>query len=74
MDLLDILLNDCVNPSMSFKTNNLKRLGNQVNVPINKDEAGYFGRECPVEECLGYFKVTPETGMTVESTGTSFTF
>jgi hypothetical protein len=64
MDLLDILLNDCVNPSMSFKTNNLKKLGNQVNVPINTDEDGYFGRECPVEGCLGYFKVTPGTGIT----------
>jgi hypothetical protein len=43
---------------MSFNTNNLRRLGNQVNVPMNSDEDGYFGRECPVEECLGYFKIT----------------
>jgi hypothetical protein len=43
---------------MSFNTNNLKRLGNQVSVPMQSDEDGYFGRECPVEECLGYFKIT----------------
>jgi hypothetical protein len=50
--------------SMSrFDTNNLKRLGNQVSVPINPDEDGYLGRECPAEECLGYFKVTPGTGI-----------
>lgn len=49
---------------MSFNTNNLKRLGNQVNVPISTDEDGYFGRECPVEGCLGYFKITPGTGIT----------
>jgi hypothetical protein len=63
MGLFDILLNDCVNPPMSFNTNNIKRLGNQVSVPMQSDDDGYFGRECPVEECLGYFKVTPGTGI-----------
>ncbi len=48
---------------MSFNTNNLERLGNQVNVPMKSDGDGYFGRECPIEECLGYFKVTPGTGI-----------
>jgi hypothetical protein len=48
---------------MSFNTNNLKRLGNQVSVPMQSDEDGYFGRECPVEECLGYFKITFGTGV-----------
>jgi hypothetical protein len=46
-----------------FDANNLRRLGNQVDVPISTDEDGYFGRECPVKECLGYFKVTPGTGI-----------
>lgn len=43
--------------------NNLRRLGNQVSVPIKADEEGYLGRECPNEECLGYFKITPGTGV-----------
>jgi hypothetical protein len=30
---------------------------------MKADEDGYFGRECPIEECLGYFKVTPGTGL-----------
>ena len=46
-----------------FNGNNLRRLGNQVSVPINADEDGYLGRECPVKECLGYFKITPGTGI-----------
>lgn len=46
-----------------FNANNLRKLGNQVSVPINADEDGYLGRECPVKECLGYFKITPGTGI-----------
>ena len=48
---------------MSFNTNNLKRLGNQFSIPITADEDGYLGRECPQDECLGYFKITPGTGI-----------
>jgi hypothetical protein len=44
-------------------SNNLRRLGDQVSVPISPDEEGYIGRECPVETCLGYFKITPGTGV-----------
>ena len=46
-----------------FKTSNLDRLGTRVSVPIKTDEDGYLGRECPVRECLGYFKITPGTGI-----------
>ena len=46
-----------------FNTRNLDRLGNQVRVTMKADEDGYFGRECPIKECLGYFKVTPGTGI-----------
>jgi hypothetical protein len=46
-----------------FNTRNLDRLDNQVRVTMEADEDGFFGRECPVEECLGYFKVTPGTGI-----------
>ena len=63
MDSLDIPPKDCVNPLMSFSMRNVKRLGDQVSVPMHSDEDGYFGRECPVEECHGYFKVTPGTGV-----------
>lgn len=41
----------------------LRNLGNEFSVPIRPDEEGYIGRECPVEECLGYFKITPGTGV-----------
>jgi hypothetical protein len=34
-----------------------------VNVSIPTDEAGLLGRECPVSDCLGYFKVKPGTGI-----------
>jgi len=43
--------------------NNLANLGNRINVPIHPDKDGYLGRECPVRECLGYFKLTPGTGV-----------
>jgi hypothetical protein len=42
---------------------NVERLGNQISVPITADEEGYIGRECPVESCRGYFKITPGTGI-----------
>src|SRR6202049_2246301 len=42
---------------------NVERLGNQISVPITPDEEGYIGRECPVESCLGYFKITLGTGV-----------
>lgn len=48
---------------MSFSMNNLHNLGTSFSVPITADEDGYLGRECPVKECLGYFKITPGTGV-----------
>jgi hypothetical protein len=42
---------------------NVDRLGNQISIPISPDEEGYIGRECPVKTCLGYFKITPGTGV-----------
>jgi hypothetical protein len=41
----------------------LSRLGDQVSVPIETDDNGYFGRECPNPECEQYFKITPGTGL-----------
>lgn len=40
---------------------NIKRLGNQISVPIEADEEGFTGRECP--ECEGYFKIEFGTGL-----------
>lgn len=40
----------------------LRNLGTQQ-IPMSADEDGYFGRECPVKECLGYFKITVGTGI-----------
>jgi len=41
----------------------VERLGNTFNIPISKDEEGFLGRECPVTDCEGYFKITPGTGL-----------
>lgn len=46
-----------------FSTSNLDNLGKQFSIPITPDDDGYLGRECPVEDCLGYFKITPGTGV-----------
>ncbi len=41
----------------------LEKLGTQFSIPISPDDDGYLGRECPIDECLGYFKITPGTGV-----------
>jgi hypothetical protein len=46
-----------------FSAENLRRLGNQISIPIEPDEDGYVGRECPAADCLGYFKITLGTGV-----------
>src|ERR1700693_3569533 len=48
---------------MTFSFRNLEQLGQTVSVTLPKDDSGYIGRECPVESCLGYFKVRPGTGL-----------
>lgn len=35
----------------------------KFSIPMKNDEEGFFGRECPNEECLGYFKVELGTGL-----------
>lgn len=49
---------------MSFRFDNLKRLGNRISIAIPKDDDGYLGRECPEAECESYFKIRPGTGLT----------
>ena len=41
----------------------LRRIGSEISVPIPADDEGFTGRECPGEECLGYFKVMFGTGL-----------
>jgi hypothetical protein len=35
----------------------------KISVPMKNDEEGFFGRECPDEGCLGYFKIELGTGL-----------
>jgi hypothetical protein len=46
-----------------FSTSNLDNLGKQFSIPISAADDGYLGRECPVQACHGYFKITPGTGV-----------
>jgi hypothetical protein len=46
-----------------FRPSNLNSLGTQFSIPITVDDDGYLGRECPEQDCLGYFKITPGTGV-----------
>ncbi len=43
--------------------NNLRRIGNEMRISIPADEDGFTGRECPVADCLGQFKVQLGTGL-----------
>lgn len=35
----------------------------EFSIPMDNDEEGFFGRECPSEDCLGYFKIELGTGL-----------
>jgi len=41
----------------------LESLPNRFSIPIKPDKDGYLGRECPIKDCKGYFKITPGTGL-----------
>lgn len=45
----------------------LRRLGNKISIPIQPDETGFTGRECPNPDCKGYFKVEFGTGLKGEN-------
>jgi hypothetical protein len=49
---------------VSFEFDNLRRLGDRLEIPIAKDDEGMLGRECPQDACLGYFKIKLGTGLT----------
>lgn len=48
---------------MTFKFGNLEGLGSRISIEIPRDDQGFIGRECPLDTCLGYFKVKPGTGL-----------
>ena len=41
----------------------LRRLGSKIPVRIGPDDKGFTGRECPEEDCEGYFKIVSGTGL-----------
>jgi hypothetical protein len=45
----------------------LSRLPSQFSISIPPDKDGLIGRECPVKECEGYFKIQPGTGLKGEN-------
>jgi len=44
----------------------LERIGSRIKVSLESED-GFFGRECPNEDCLGYFKVHIGTGLKGEN-------
>lgn len=45
----------------------IRRLGNTISIPIQADEDGFTGRECPQSDCEGYFKIEFGTGLKSEN-------
>jgi hypothetical protein len=50
-----------------FSMKHLRKLGSQFSISLPCDAEGLIGRECPVTECEGYFKVQPGTGLKGEN-------
>lgn len=45
----------------------LRNIGSRISITIPPDAEGFIGRECPVPECEGYFKIQPGTGLKGEN-------
>lgn len=45
----------------------MRQLGSEFTIRIPRDESGLTGRECPLPECLGYFKIQFGTGLKGEN-------
>ncbi len=43
------------------------QMPDHIRIPIFTDEDGMLGRECPAQECLGYFKIKLGTGLKGEN-------
>jgi hypothetical protein len=48
---------------MSFSLRNIRNLEQGIPISLPTDVDGLIGRECPVPECEGYFKIKPGTGL-----------
>lgn len=44
-------------------TDHLKKLRDGIAISIPRDDDGYTGRECPDDDCIGYFKIVFGTGL-----------
>ncbi len=49
----------------------LRNLGSHFSISLPSDEEGLIGRECPVPDCEGYFKLQPGTGLKGENLPTN---
>ncbi len=49
----------------------LRNLGSQFCISLPPDEEGFIGRECPVPDCEGYFKLQLGTGLKGENLPTN---
>ena len=47
--------------------NHLRRLGKGIPVHIPADEEGFTGRECPHQNCVGYFRIVFGPGLEGEN-------
>ena len=45
----------------------LRRLGNSISISLPTDDNGLTGRECPQQQCEGYFKIKFGTGLEGEN-------
>ncbi len=45
----------------------LRNLGTEFSISLPLDDEGFIGRECPMVECEGYFKLQPGTGLKGEN-------
>lgn len=41
----------------------LRDVGSRISISLPTDQEGYLGRECPNNDCEGYFKIVPGTGL-----------
>ena len=49
----------------------LRNIDSQFSISLPADEEGLIGRECPMPECEGYFKLQPGTGLKGENLPTN---
>jgi hypothetical protein len=55
------------NSNKGLSMRDLRDILSRLSISIPADEEGFIGRECPIPECEGYFKVQPGTGLKGEN-------